>query len=138
MNYKIFVAFMLIGFECDPEEITARVGITPTETWRTGDFVTKKAVMKHKSNGWQLDSKLEQTAELEDHIKSVLEQLKPSWQSLIEISIDCYVEISCAIHLYSDNQLPAIHFNKEMVQEFAELNTDIDIDLYNLTTDEED
>ncbi len=135
MNYKIFVAFMLMGFESAPEEITEKVGITPSETWKTGDFVTKKSVMRHQSNGWQLNSQLEKTAELEDHIQSVLEQLKPSWQSFIEISIDCYVEISCAIYLYSDNQLPAIHFNKEIVQQIAELNADIDIDLYNLTDD---
>jgi len=131
MNYKIFVAFQLIDFECDPEEITARVGITPTETWRIGDFVTKKRAMRHESNGWQLDSQLEKTAELNAHIESILEQLKPSWQLFREISIECYVEISCAIYLYSDNLLPAIHFNKEIVQQFAELNADIDIDLYN-------
>lgn len=132
MNYKIFVAFMLTRFKCAPEEITAKIGITPSETWQTGDFVNKKKpFMRHQSNGWQLDSQLEKTAELEDHIQSVLQQLKPSWQSLIEISVDCYVEISCAIYLYSDNQLPAIHFNKEIVQQFAALNADIDIDLYN-------
>ncbi len=48
MNYKIFVAFTLTDFECDPEEITARVGITPTETWRIGDFVTKKRAMRYE------------------------------------------------------------------------------------------
>lgn len=134
-NNEISVAFTLTDFDCDPEEITARVGITPTKTWIMGDFINKKKTIKYEYNGWKVHSKLDKEADLESHIISVLAQLKPGWQSLVKISQSYYTEISCAIYLYSDNQLPAIHFNQEILQQIAELNAEIDIDLYNLIYD---
>jgi hypothetical protein len=137
MNHKIFVAFRLMNFDCTPEEITSKIGIVPAESWRAGELVTKKGSMKHESNGWEVDSHAPRFEDLETHVKSVLEQLKPSWSSLVEISAQCYTEISCTIYIYSEAQVPAIHFDKDIVQQLAELNADIDIDLY-ILTDEED
>ncbi len=132
-NNEISVAFTLTDFDCDPEEITARVGITPTKTWRVGDFINKKKTMKYEYNGWKLHSKIEKNADLESHIISVLEQLKSGWESLVKISQSYYTEISCAIYIYSDTERPAIHFSKQIIQKIAELNAEIDVDIYILT-----
>lgn len=134
-NNEIYVAFTLTDFDCGPEEITARVGITPAETWKMGEFINKKKTMRYEYNGWQVHSKPEKTEELENHLISVLEQLKIGWKFLVEISRLYYAEISCAIYIYSDTERPTIHFSKQVIQKIAELNADIDVDIYILTDD---
>lgn len=131
-NNEISVAFTLTDFDCDPKEITERVGITPTKTWIIGDFINKKKTMQYEYNGWKVHSKLEKNADLETHIISVLEQLKPAWKSLVKISQSYYTEISCAIYIYSDTERPGIHLSKQIIQKIAELNAEIDVDIYNL------
>ncbi|MFE1746281.1 DUF4279 domain-containing protein [Coleofasciculus sp. H7-2] len=133
MEYEISAAFTLTGFDFNPEEITAKVGIIPTKIWKVGDLIHPKAGIRRKRNGWSLESKLEKSAELEDHIKSVLEQIQPGWLPMVEISSRYEAEIDCVV--YVRGQVPAIHFDKDIVEQAAKLNAEIDVDLYVLPVD---
>lgn len=135
MKTEIFVAFVLIGFKCEPEEITETLGIVPTQTWKVGTPIGKRGIGRYEDNGWQVKSKLEKYADLESHIQSVLQQLEPAWESLAKISALYYTELSCHIYLYDDEQVPAIHFEQEVVRKIAELNAEIDVDIYVLPGD---
>jgi hypothetical protein len=131
MESKIYAYFLLCYFECDPEEITKIVGVSPTDVWRIGDKITNRSTLKRKENGWRLKSNLEQTSDLDAHIKNVLERLKPGWGKLRELGLQYYAEISCVIYCY-DPQSPVIHFDKEIIKAAIELNAEIDVDYYSL------
>ncbi|HLO89414.1 MAG TPA: DUF4279 domain-containing protein, partial [Nostocaceae cyanobacterium] len=128
---EIYAYFLLCYFECDPEEITKIVGVSPTDVWRIGDKITNRSTLKRKKNGWRLKSNLEQTADLDAHIRNVLERLKPGWEKLRELGLQYYAEISCVIYNY-EAQVPVMHFDKEIIKAAAELNAEIDIDYYSL------
>lgn len=128
MESEISVYFTLTGLDCEPEEITAKIGIKPTKTWKVGDLINSRGTIRRKHNGWKLESKLEKSAELEEQIKSVLEQLQPSWQPLREICTQYDAEINCVI--YTIKQIPAIHFDREIIEKVNQLNAAIDVDLY--------
>jgi hypothetical protein len=130
MEIEISASFVLTRFKNEPEEITRMLGIYPTRTWKTGDLVGK-TILKRKSNGWVLESSLEQTADLDSHIKNVLERLSPCWEKLRELGLQYYTEISCVIYNY-EAQVPVMHFDKEIIKSAAELNAEIDIDYYSL------
>lgn len=127
MEFKISVSFVLAGLDLDPEEITVLVGIIPTTTWRIGDLIDPRASVRRKSNGWSLKSQLDKSAELDEHIKSVFEQLQPGWRSLVETCAQYDALIDCAIYVYE--QVPAVHFDKDIIQKSAELNAAIDVDI---------
>ena len=129
MQSEISASFTLTGLDFEPEEITAKVGIIPSEIWRVGDLISQRATIRHKHNGWSVNSKLEKSADLEDHVQSVLEQLQPGWLSLVELCKRYYAEIECVIYIVGDDR-PAIHFDKHIMQQVAELNAEIDVDLY--------
>ncbi len=129
MESEIYAYFALTGLDFEPEEITAKVGIIPTKTWRAGDLITSRGTIRKKHNGWRLDSKLEKSAELEAHIKSVIEQLQAGWLPLVEVCSQYYAEIACVIY-YRSGSVPAIHFDKLIMQQVAELKTEIDVDFY--------
>jgi len=133
MEFEISVLFELRGSELEPEKITALLGIIPTKTWRVNDLVHPKAGVRRKSNGWSLKSQLDKSAELDEHIKSIFEELQPSWQSLVEICKQYDALISCAVYRYQ--QIPSIYFDKDIVRKTAELNAQIDVDIYFLPED---
>jgi len=133
MGFEISVLFELRGSELEPEKITALLGIIPTKTWRVNDLVHPKAGVRRKSNGWSLKSQLDKSAELDEHIKSIFEELQPSWQSLVEICKQYDALISCAVYGYQ--QIPAIDLDKDIVRKAAELNAGIDVDVYYLPKD---
>ncbi|MBC6481736.1 MAG: DUF4279 domain-containing protein [Hormoscilla sp. GM7CHS1pb] len=127
MESEILASFTLTG-EFDPEEITNKVGIIPSETWRMGELIHPKGTIRHQQNGWSLKSKLEKSAELEDHVKYVLEQLQPGWIPLAELCTQHDAEIDCVI--YVNGQVTAIHFDKRIIDLVNKLNAEIDVDLY--------
>jgi len=133
MEFEISVLFELRGSELEPEKITALLGIIPTKTWRVNDLVHPKAGVRRKSNGWSLKSQLDQSADLDEHIKSIFEELQPSWQSLVEICKQYDAMISCTVYRYK--LTPSIYFDKDIVRKTAELNAQIDVDLYFLPED---
>ena len=133
MEFEISVDLELRGSELEPEKITALLGIIPTKTWRVKDLVHPKAGVRRKSNGWSIKSQLDKSAELDEHIKSIFEELQPSWQSLVEICKQYDALISCAVYRYQ--QIPAIDLDKDIVKKAAELNAGIDVDIYYLPED---
>ena len=131
MESEISASFTLTG-EFDPEEITTKVGIIPSETWKIGELIHPKGTIRHNKNGWSLKSKLE-TAELEDHVRYVLEQLQPGWEPLAQLCTQHDAEIDCVI--YVNGQVPAIHFDKRIIDRVDKLNAEIDVDLYILSVE---
>ncbi len=129
MESEIYAYFMLTGMEFDPDEVTTKVSINPTETWRKGDLINLRGTRRHQENGWSVYSKIEKSADLEEHINSVLEQLHAGWIPLLELC-KCYAaEIACVIY-YRRGSVPAIHFDPDIIAQAAKLNAEIDVDFY--------
>jgi hypothetical protein len=127
MESEVYAYFLLIGVDFQPDEITAQVGITPTKTWTKGDLRLPGAVVRHQENGWMVLSKLDRSADLEEHIKSVLEQLQPSWDILQKLCLLHSAEFACVVYSYGGDR-PAIHFDREVIKQVNELNSTIDVD----------
>lgn len=133
---KIYAYFQLSGVALDPDEITAKVGIEPTQTWKTGDLVIrpKGRRVTRKFSIWEVKSKLDPLGELDPtevldlHVESVFEQLEPGWESLVKICPDYDALICGVIYAYTD--MPAISLTKENIKKISELNAGIDIDVY--------
>jgi hypothetical protein len=69
-------AYITVIGDFDPETITSRIGLKPSRVWAKGDR-NEKTHLERKFSRWSLDSRLERSASLEDHVKDVLEQTLP-------------------------------------------------------------
>jgi len=67
-------AYFKISGDFDPAEITARVGVQPSESWKRGDICPKRQVERTFSR-WRLNSRLGRDQALEEHVRDVLAQL---------------------------------------------------------------
>lgn len=139
MLNKISVYLTISDFDFEPEEITAFLGIIPSKTHKKGEPIIPKGNpnYQYKHNHWSLKSLSNDSIELAKHIESIFEQVKEKWQILVDIGNQYYIEIECAIYIYDDSEqpIPIIHLDKEITQKLAELNAEIDIDLYVLPQD---
>lgn len=128
MPFEISASLTITGLDFDPQDITDQLEIIPTKTWKMGDLIHSKGTIKRKHNGWVIESNLSKDNELEDHIKVLFKQFHPVWKRVQEISHKYDIEISCVI--YTDGEVPSIHFDQEIINKSNQINAEIDIDLY--------
>ncbi len=129
MKSEIYVSFNLIGLDFNPDDITNKLGINPTKTWRVGDLIHPKTILKRKENGWSLQSQLNKYYQLEEHLKYLLNKIQPKSDFLKEICSKNYGELSCAIYVRGEER-PSIHLDRDIITKINKLNCEIDIDLY--------
>jgi hypothetical protein len=125
-------AYFSLHGEFDPDAITARVGIKPTEVWRKGDLHPRNR-LERKLSHWALRSRLSDNDSIESHISDVLLQLSMNEIEFIKLS----TEIGGCMQLvgYFHDGYPGLNFSSELVLGLAKFNLSIDFDFYNLWSD---
>lgn len=129
---RLEVSFNITGFTCTPEEVTARLGVTPSRVWRTGDAVGSSAI-RRKFNGWLVQSTVETQMNLEEHVHWLLEHLPQDLSGLTEISPEWHAELACSVYVH--DQTPAMALDSESLKRLAALGAGLDIDIYVLGAD---
>lgn len=141
MATEILTEFTLTGIGFDPDEVTTLLGIKPTETWRLGDLI-QNTFLHHKHDGWCLSTGQEELDEQNSidvprQVRFIFEQLQPYTSKLKDVCarFRLDVELTCVVYIEGDR--PAIHFDSDVVRWLAELNAEIDVDLYVLPDPED-
>ena len=111
----------------DPAEITRRIGIEPTESWRKGDIHPKRRVERGSSR-WSLFSRLARTAGLEDHIRDILAQLEHTPEAFQSVSREFGGHIQVAGFFNTEDV--RFHFDNRMVEALARYSLSVGFDFY--------
>ena len=83
---KCYAYFHVAG-SFDPSRITERVGINPTKSSLEGSAI-ERTQMVRKCSRWELHSRLETTATLEEHVVDVLTQLDENRNAFKRLSAE--------------------------------------------------
>ncbi len=82
---EISVEFSIYGTQITPEEITALLGMNPTQTYRLGDFIERTKV-RRKHNAWCFSvNNVISSYYLEDYVSPLLEALLPKAETIRNI-----------------------------------------------------
>jgi hypothetical protein len=113
----------------DPAEVTARVGVQPTESWRRGD-ICPRTHRERKFSRWCLHSRLSRDQELEAHIRDVLAQLDANPAGFRAASL----EFGGCMQLvgYFHRDYPGLHFERDITEGLARYALAVDFDFYGL------
>ena len=133
MKENELYAYFTITGDFDPADITARVDVEPTESWRKGEL-HRGNQLERKFSRWSLHSRLDRTADLEDHIRDVLSQLDERADTFRSISI----EFGGCMQLvgYFNVEYPGLHFGKDIIEGLSKFTLCVDFDFYYLCSDE--
>jgi hypothetical protein len=129
MSTKIIVHFTLIG-RFNPDEVSEKLGISPTKTWRFGESI-QKTLASYKHDGWRLSTNEVETLDLDKQLKKIWDIIHPFNSKIINICEDLKLdaEIACSVDVEGD-QYPALYFERESIKRIAELNAELDIDIF--------
>jgi Domain of unknown function (DUF4279) len=78
-------AYFMVRGTFDPDEITTRLGIVPSGTAREGEPLPK-GPLRRKCSRWELRSRIEEAAPIEEHVKDVLDQLDANKSGFLQLS----------------------------------------------------
>ena len=120
-------AYFTLAGAFDPAEITERVGISPTASWRTGD-VCPRTHRERTNNRWKLYSRLGRDQELEAHIRDVLAQLDINREAFVTISRQYGGLMQLVAYYHRD--YPGLGFDLEIVEGLARFALAVDFDFY--------
>lgn len=125
-------AYFTITDSFDPEEITRRAKVIPTDSWKKGDLHPIRG-LERKFSRWSLRSRLGAAHPLEDHITDVLKQLEQNSSEFEKLAR----EFSGCMQLvgYFHEGYPGLHFDAALVQGLAKYGLSVDFDFYELWSD---
>ncbi len=120
-------AYFAVAGDLDPDEVTARTGVPPTERWRRGD-VCPRTYRERTSGRWSLHSRLGRDQELEAHIRDVLAQLNASPDAFQAVSREFGGWVQLVAYLHQN--YPGLHFGQDITEGLAQYSLSVDFDFY--------
>ena len=123
-----YAYFRVAGDDLPLAEISAALGIEPTESWRRGD--PGKYNPSRPDSGWCLHSPMARSnTNLGAHIEALLPLLKQRSSAIRNLSERFRTCLVC-VGTYDSSASPGLHLSREAVALLASLGMAIDADLY--------
>jgi hypothetical protein len=128
---ECYAYFTVVG-SFDPDEITRRVGVAATESWRKGDRNPRTDRDRNFSR-WILRSRLQITASLEAHVRDVLDQLDTNRTAFRQTSVELNGVMQLVGYFFRD--YPGLSFERDLIERMAEYSLSMDCDFYSTQVD---
>jgi hypothetical protein len=128
--------FEVYGSGFDPDVLTGALGITPTETWPTGD-TTRKSGRPYKNDGWSICCDEVESLDLQEVALPILRLLVPVAGVLVECCTTLKLDAMLAFSVFvEDDRMPAISLASDTIGMLNALGAGLDVDMYNLGASE--
>ena len=126
MREHTSVRFKISSATLSAQDIAARTGLTPDESWKIGDARGSFGNVE-KRHGFVLESKASVQAALDDHIKEMLKRLAPHAQQIGAIAAETTIEFVCIVHR---NAAPMLHFERDDIRWLGVMGAKLDVDIF--------
>lgn len=128
MKTMIRISFELKG-DFNPQEITQKIGLEPSETWKKGDKGKYKGIRQY--DFWCLDTGYINSVSIDEISKGIYNLLKLHREKIAKLISDCGITSVFQIVAKIDgDNTPSIFFSEDIVKLASEFNSYFDIDLY--------
>ena len=120
------VRLRLCGRDLDPANITRALGLEPVSAQPSANLKIKsKRMYNTKLGHWNLGSRLRENATVQNHVKDILDQIRPKKRILRRILKNVDADLNIAIEPHHDLVIAAYLFPAEVISEFTSLGIDI-------------
>lgn len=128
-NKFVYATLILRGKGLNPQEITDSTGLSPSMSFKKGDYRNKSDKWKH--NYWSLSSRDKiQSSNLFNHIEWLMNQIEPVKAKFLDIvnNKDISAEISCFWILPTNNE--QLILKPELLNKIGGLGLQLNLDIY--------
>jgi len=132
---RIYLRFY--GSSFDPAEISARLGLNPTNEYRAGDPVADSSATRRR-DGWMFEGSHGETLDVRGLLQVFREKVGKKGPEVVKVSQDLGVEavVVCAV-LPTSNVAPILEFPSEFLLWAAEMGASINVDILAVGPDDE-
>lgn len=129
---KVKVYFSLFGDAFPLEEITERLEITPTKTYKKGDLIPNRSIpLYRKETSWDLGTGYQVSLDVNNQLQKIINKLKNKASIINEIkdaySVECKFFIVVKIE---EGNTPGLYLDKEIIKFASTIEAEFDVDLY--------
>jgi Domain of unknown function (DUF4279) len=130
---ELHVALEFLSSDMGPDEISDRLGLQPTKSWRAGDTETHSKV-PHKDGRWILRLPPRPAVDFTDLVEELLVQLDPCKAEVAGLARDSGFSARLSCVGYMTTIVPAVYFENELLVRIAGLGLALNVDLFQLPT----
>lgn len=125
----IMVDLSIIGDCFDPQAITERLAILPTEQYQKGE--RSKRNIERKENCWSISTGYVETLYVSEVLNQIVKEVADKKSVLIDLKkeFDLTYKFFIVINI-EQNQKPAIYLESSFIEFANAINADVDFDLY--------
>lgn len=116
-----------------PVDISERVGMEPTRSWKKGD-INPRTKLERTHSRWIVDSRLSKQRSLEAHVDDVLEQLRPRAEAIRSERMQTDGGLQLVGYFHVD--YPGFGLSDRVTEDMAAMKLGFDCDFYYLYSSE--
>lgn len=129
-SVKISLRFQ--GGRFDPDEITERLGIEPTTTFRPGDPITEDGEGRRRRDGWRLAVKERETLEIGPILEELRGHVAVPGSVVRKLCADLGVGavVVCSVLQRGHETAPALVFPADFIGWISDLGASLELDVW--------
>lgn len=129
---QVMVYFSLFGDEFPIEEVTKKLGLIPTQTYKKGDIIPNHSTASYrKETSWDLGTGYQESFDVNNQFQQILEKLQNKSSIINELkrtyTLDCKFFI---VVIIKEGNAPALYLDNEMIKFALSIEAEFDVDLY--------
>ncbi len=129
---QVMVYFSLYGDEFSLDDVTEKLEVTPTETYKKGDLIPNRSTACYrKETSWDLGTGYQVSLDVNNQLQQIINKLQNKSSIINEIkeaySVECKLSIVVKIE---EGNTPALYLDKDIIKFAASIEAELDVDLY--------
>ncbi|MGE7916370.1 DUF4279 domain-containing protein [Lysinibacillus xylanilyticus] len=129
---QVMVYFSLYGDEFSIDDVTEKLGITPTKAFKKGDLIPNRStVCYRKETRWDLGTVYQVSLDVNNQLQQIIDKLQS--KSLIINEIKESYSLKCKFFIVvkiEEGNPPALYLDKDIIKFAANIEAEFDVDLY--------
>ncbi|MCY9549980.1 DUF4279 domain-containing protein [Lysinibacillus xylanilyticus] len=128
---QVKIYFSLFGDDFSIDDVTEKLEITPTDTYKKGDLIQNRSIFIRKETSWDLGTGYQFSLDVNDQLKQIIGMLQNKSSIINEIkeaySLECKFFIVIKIE---KGNTPALYLDKDIIKFASSIEAEIEVDLY--------
>jgi len=129
---QVMVFFSLFGDDFSIDDVTEKLGVTPTEAYKKGDLIPSRSTIRYrKETCWNLGTGYQESLDVNNQLQQIIDKLQNKALIINEIkeahTLECKFSIVVTLE---EGYTPALYLDKDIIKFAANIEAEFDVDLY--------
>ncbi|MET3728202.1 hypothetical protein ABID52_001783 [Fictibacillus halophilus] len=126
---QVKVYFTLYGDEFPINEVTRRLKITPTESYKKGDIISANSSLCRKETSWDYGTDYQYSLDVNEQLQQVRDQFRDKASIINQLQAEFGLVSKIYIVIRMENgQAPALYLEKDIITFASNIGAEIEVD----------